>query len=78
MKIVGNLIQLDPTKKYILLLEDKVFTPEQVQFILGNIQKGEAGQIVGIMLPNLQSVKFVEESESVVEITKSEIITPEL
>lgn len=70
MKVVGQLVELDPTKKYIMLVERNVLTPEDMQLLALTLQKQE-GTLMAITLPHFDAIKFVENSDRVVDVLEN-------
>lgn len=67
MKVVGQIVELDPNKKYVMLVERNVLTPEDMQLLALHMQKQE-GSLIAITLPNFDSIKFVENTDRVVDV----------
>lgn len=67
IKKVGQLIELDPDKKYIMLIERDILTAEDMQVLALHMQKQE-GSLMAITLPNFDAIQFVENSDKVVDI----------
>lgn len=60
------LVELDPTKKYILLLDRAEFEPSVAQQLMQTIMKAKTGDVVAALVaePN-SSLRFVEVDEKV-------------
>ena len=67
MKVVGQIVELDPNKKYVMLIQRDVLSPEDMQLLALHMQKQE-GSLLSITLPNFDSIKFVENSDRVVDV----------
>ncbi len=67
MKVVGQIVELDPNKKYVMLVKKDIFTPEDMQLLALHMQKQE-GSLMTITLPEFDSIRFVENSERVVDV----------
>ena len=67
MKVVGQIVELDPMKKYVMLIERDVLTPEDMQLLALHMQKQEGG-LMTITLPTFDCIKFVENSDRIVEV----------
>ncbi len=67
MKKVGQLIELDPEKKYVMLIEKNILTEEDMQLLGLHLQKQE-GSLLTITLPNFDCIQFVENSDKIVDI----------
>jgi hypothetical protein len=70
MKVVGQIVELDPNKKYVMLIERNVLTPEDMQLLALHMQKQE-GSLLAITLPSFDKIKFVENSDRVVEVQEA-------
>lgn len=70
MRVVGQIVELDPNKKYVMLVERNVLTPEDMQLLALHMQKQE-GSLLAITLPNFDAIKFVENSDRVVEVREA-------
>lgn len=70
MKVVGQIVELDPNKKYVMLIERNVLTPEDMQLLALHMQKQE-GSLLAITLPHFDAIKFVENSDKVVEVREA-------
>lgn len=71
MKVVGQIVELDPDKKYVMLIERNVLTPEDMQLLALHMQKQE-GSLMAITLPHFDAVRFVENSDRVVDVQLAE------
>jgi hypothetical protein len=67
MKKVGQLIELDPNKKYIMLIEKDILTSEDMQTLALHMQKQE-GSLMAITLPHFDCIEFVENSDRVMDV----------
>ena len=67
MKMVGQIVELDPNKKYVMLIQRNVLTPEDMQLLALHMQKQE-GSLMAITLPNFDAIRFVENSDRVVDV----------
>ena len=67
MKVVGQIVELDPNKKYVMLIQRDVLSPEDMQLLALHMQKQE-GSLLSITLPNFDAIKFVENSDRVVDV----------
>ena len=70
MKMVGQIVELDPNKKYVMLIQRNVLTPEDMQLLALHLQKQE-GSMLAITLPNFDAIQFVENSDRVVDIQEA-------
>lgn len=70
MKVVGQIVELDPNKKYVMLIERNVLTAEDMQLLALHMQKQE-GSLLTITLPSFDKIKFVENSDRVVEVQEA-------
>lgn len=68
IKVVGQLIELDPNKKYVMLIERDILSEEDMRVLALHMQKQE-GAMLAITLPHFDAIKFVENSDRVVDIT---------
>lgn len=70
MKVVGQIVELDPNKKYVMLIERNVLTDEDMQLLALTMQKQE-GSLLTITLPHFDCIKFVENSERIVDVVEA-------
>jgi hypothetical protein len=66
MKLVGQIIELDPEKKWIAIFDQNYFTRETANQALNAMKKGEGG----ILIPagNLkEAITFVENTDKVID-----------
>lgn len=70
MKVVGQIVELDPNKKYVMLIERNILTPEDMQVLALHMQKQE-GSLLTITLPHFDAIKFVENSDRVVDVLEA-------
>lgn len=63
-------MELDPNKKYVMLIEKDILTPEDMQLLALHMQKQE-GSLMAITLPNFDAIKFVENSDRIVEVLEN-------
>lgn len=69
MKVVGQIVELDPNKKYIMLIKRDVLSAEDMQLLALNMQKQE-GSFMTITLPEFDAVQFVENSDRIVDVAE--------
>ena len=67
MKVVGQIVELDPNKKYMMLIERNVLSEEDMQLLALTLQKQE-GTLMAITLPKFDCIRFVENSDRIVEV----------
>lgn len=67
MKVVGQIVELDPNKKYVMLIERNILSAEDMQVLALHMQKQE-GSLMTITLPHFDCIEFVENSDRVVEV----------
>lgn len=70
MNKVGQLIELDPNKKYVMLVERNILSEQDLQMLALHMQKQE-GSLMAITLPNFDCIQFVENSERIVDIVET-------
>lgn len=70
MKMVGQIVELDPNKKYVMLIKRNVLTPEDMQLLALHMQKQE-GSMLAITLPDFEAIQFVENSDRIVDIQEA-------
>lgn len=70
MKVVGQIVELDPNKKYVMLIERDILSAEDIQLLALHMQKQE-GSLMSITLPNFDCIKFVENSDRVVDVLEN-------
>jgi len=63
MKLVGQIIELDPAKKWIAIFDENYFSRESASVALSAMQKGGHG----IITQSLESIKFVENSDKIID-----------
>lgn len=66
MKLVGQIIELDPEKKWIAIFDQSYFTHETANQALNAMKRGESG----ILIPpdNLkEAITFVENTDKVID-----------
>lgn len=71
VKIVGQIVQLDPEKKYIMLIDKNVLSADDMQLLSLHLQKQE-GSFLSITLPNFDAIRFVENSDRIVDVQLKE------
>jgi hypothetical protein len=78
MKVVGQLVELDPNKKYVMLIERNILTPDDMQLLALHMQKQE-GSLLSITLPHFDCIRFVENSDRIVDVqeAKPQDVLPE-
>ena len=66
MKLVGQIIELDPTKKWIAIFDQNYFTRESANQALNAMKRGESGILIP---PNRlkEAITFVENTDKVVD-----------
>ncbi len=67
VKKVGQLIELDPEKKYVMLIERNVLSEEDMKVLALHLQKQE-GSLLAITLPNFEQIQFVENSDKIIDV----------
>ena len=67
MKVVGQIVELDPNKKYVMLIERDILSAEDMQVLALHMQKQE-GSMMTITLPNFDCIKFVENGDRIVDV----------
>lgn len=68
MKIVGQIVELDPEKKYVMLVDADQMSADDVKY-LGDLLTAQKDNMVTIALPNgFQTIKFVENSDRIVDV----------
>lgn len=70
MKIVGQIVELDPNKKYVMLVDRDVLSGEDMQVLALHMQKQE-GSFMTITLPSFDAVTFVENSDRIVDVLEA-------
>lgn len=70
MKVVGQLVELDPNKKYIILIERNILSDEDMRVLALHMQKQE-GSLMAITLPHFDCIKFVENADRVIDIQEA-------
>ncbi len=70
MKIIGQIVELDPDKKYVMLVERNVLSQEDMQMLALHMQKQE-GSFMTITLPHFDAIRFVENSDRVVDVQET-------
>jgi len=70
MKVVGQIVELDPNKKYVMLIERNILSAEDMQVLALHMQKQE-GSLMTIVLPHFDCIKFVENSDRVIEVQEA-------
>lgn len=70
MKVVGQIVELDPNKKYVMLVERNILTPEDMQLLALHMQKQE-GSLMTITLPHFDAIRFVENSDRIVDVQEA-------
>lgn len=70
MKVVGQIIELDPNKKYVMLVERNILTEEDMRVLALHMQKQE-GSLLSITLPNFECIKFVENSDRIIDVLEN-------
>lgn len=75
MRQVGQVIELDPEKKYVMLIEKNILTDEDMKVLALHMQKQE-GSLLAITLPHFDAIKFVENSDRVVDVLENKEETP--
>lgn len=72
MKVVGQIVELDPEKKYVMLIDRNVLSPEDMQMLSLHMQKQE-GSFMSITLPTFECIRFIENSDRIVEVQEVDI-----
>lgn len=68
MQIVGQILELDPEKKYVMLIDADQMSVDDVKY-LGDLLTTQKDSMVTIALPNgFQTIKFVENSDRIVDV----------
>ncbi len=75
MRQVGQVIELDPEKKYVMLIEKNILTDEDMKVLALHMQKQE-GSLLAITLPHFDAIKFVENSDRVIDVIENKEETP--
>jgi len=60
MKTIGHIVKLDPTKKYLMLLDIKEMRKDDMRELANLINYMKDGELVTVALNDFGSVKFVE------------------
>ena len=69
----GLMVELDPSKKYLVLLDKQDITPAQAQGILKTVSMAKAGDVVLCLVGNTdESIKFVEVDSKTIMIEKED------
>lgn len=67
MKTIGQIIELDPEKYYVMLLEQHDVSAENAQKIFREVISS-GHKISAICVPNLGSVQFVENANKIIDV----------
>ena len=70
MKMVGQIVELDPNKKYVMLIQRNVLSEDDMRVLALHLQKQE-GALLSITLPNFDAIQFVENSDRIVDIQEA-------
>lgn len=66
MKLTGHVIELDPTKQYLILVDQREWSKEETARLASKMKEGLSGLI--LHLPTLDSIRFVENSDRIIDI----------
>lgn len=68
MKVIGQIVELDPEKKYVMLVDADQMSPDDIKY-LADLLTAQKDNMVAIALPNgFQTIKFVENSDRIVDV----------
>ena len=68
MRMVGQILELDPEKKYVMLINADSISENDIKLIT-DMLTAQKDSLITIALPNgFESIKFVENSDRIVDV----------